>query len=146
MIIKICTFVSSLFVLPLLVVGKIFSIITIFHILLHWTREIFNLLIYSFWYLISRLFPFDLSGVNFGRWVIVTGGSEGIGRAYVEAFCKRGKYVLILARTVSKMEKVKVEMEKKYGELGCQVDYLSVDFSQAVETYGWRFQNLQIRY
>ena len=54
--------------------------------------------------------------------------------------------MLILARTVSKMEKVKVEMEKKYSEVGCQVDYLSVDFSQAVETYGWRFQNLQIRY
>jgi len=102
------------------------------------TRHLFELLWSLCCYAIAYLLPLDISGDNFGKWAVITGGTQGIGRAYSIALAKRGKNLFILSRTVSKMEDLKTELEEKFN---IQVDYLSVDFSLPVETYLQKLQD-----
>lgn len=62
-----------------------------------------------------------------GEWAVVTGATDGIGKAYAMAFAKKGLNVVLISRTESKLELVKKEIEdKKYG---VQVKYIVCDYS-----------------
>ena len=56
----------------------------------HNITEIFTCLKNLSLYFISHFFPMDLKKLPFGRWCIITGATQGIGKAYAEAFAKRG--------------------------------------------------------
>lgn len=64
-----------------------------------------------------------------GDWAVVTGASEGIGHAMAMDLCQRGFNVCVIARTMSKLEKVVQEIEAT-GSKGLA---LSFDFSTANE-------------
>jgi len=51
--------------------------------------------------------PYDLIE-RYGRnsWAVVTGASDGIGRAYAIEFARRGFNVVIISRTESKLKDV----------------------------------------
>lgn len=64
---------------------------------------------------------FILPAVNFkkygakqGCWAVVTGASDGIGREYSYQLAKRGLNVLLVSRTLSKLEILAAEIESKY--------------------------------
>lgn len=61
---------------------------------------------------------------NFGKWAIVTGGSEGIGREIAEQIAATGCSIVILS--LGDVEKVASEIKEKYG---VDTKYLLVDFS-----------------
>ncbi|XP_043967270.1 testosterone 17-beta-dehydrogenase 3 [Gambusia affinis] len=84
--------------------------------------------------LFSRmLFPkwcFPLSKTFFtsmGEWAVVTGASEGIGRAYAFALADRGMNVVIMSRTKATLEKVAEEIGETTGR---KVKVIVADFSE----------------
>uniref|UniRef100_A0A3B3X861 Hydroxysteroid (17-beta) dehydrogenase 3 n=1 Tax=Poecilia mexicana TaxID=48701 RepID=A0A3B3X861_9TELE len=84
--------------------------------------------------LFSRmLFPkwyFPLSKTFFtsmGEWAVVTGASEGIGRAYAFALADRGMNVVIMSRTKATLEKVAEEIGETTGR---RVKVIVADFSE----------------
>jgi len=61
-------------------------------------------------------------------WVIITGGSEGIGKSLAEEFAKRGFKILLISRTEETLKKTSDELSKIQG--ANQIEYLAFDFSQ----------------
>jgi 17beta-estradiol 17-dehydrogenase / very-long-chain 3-oxoacyl-CoA reductase len=65
-----------------------------------------------------------------GQWAVVTGATDGIGKAYAFALAKQGLNVVLISRTESKLRDVKEEIEKKgyKSEIKCIVcDYSKFD-------------------
>lgn len=49
-----------------------------------------------------------------GRWAVVTGATDGIGKAYAEALAKLGIDIVLISRTKTKLEAVAAEIESEY--------------------------------
>ena len=47
-----------------------------------------------------------------GNWAVVTGGSDGIGEAYAYELAKAGFNIVIVSRTMEKMEKVALNLRE----------------------------------
>ena len=65
--------------------------------------------------------------------VLITGGSEGIGRAFAEYYAAHGAHVLLVARHMEKLMDVKLQLEQKYNT---EVEVFPCDLMQesAVES------------
>jgi len=63
-----------------------------------------------------------------GTWAVVTGATDGIGKAYSFQFAKMGMNVMLISRTESKLQVVKAEIEQKYKNV--TVKYLVCDYSK----------------
>lgn len=63
-----------------------------------------------------------------GKWVVITGATDGIGKAYALAFAKRGMSVVLISRTESKLKDVAKEITDKYS--GVETKYIVCDYSQ----------------
>lgn len=66
---------------------------------------------------------------KYGKWAVVTGATDGIGKAYAFALAKKGMSVLLISRTESKLQDVKKEIEEKNYD-GIEVSYLVCDYSK----------------
>lgn len=66
---------------------------------------------------------------KFGKWVVITGATDGIGKAYAFAFAKRGLSVVLISRTESKLKDVAKEINDK-GYSGVEVKYVVCDYSK----------------
>lgn len=84
---------------------------------------------------------------KFGQWAVVTGATDGIGKAYAMALAKKGINVLIISRTEAKLKAMKEEIDAK-GYSGVEVDYVVCDYSnfdtKAKETVTNKMQKLDI--
>ncbi|XP_076471271.1 inactive hydroxysteroid dehydrogenase-like protein 1 [Babylonia areolata] len=67
---------------------------------------------------------------KFGAWAVVTGGSDGIGKAYAMELARRGMNIVLLSKEEKKLIKAAQEIEEEYS---VQVEYISVDFSLEVK-------------
>lgn len=63
------------------------------------------------------------------KWVVVTGGSKGIGRAIIEAFMTEGFHGITCARNAGELREVKQTLELKFK--GQELLTLSADVSKA---------------
>jgi short-subunit dehydrogenase len=54
---------------------------------------------------------------RYGTWAVVTGASDGIGKAFAEALCQRRFNVVLVARREAALMALALELEKKYGSL-----------------------------
>lgn len=63
---------------------------------------------------------------RYGRWTVVTGATDGIGRALCAEFAKQGLDVVLISRTQAKLDAAAAELEEKYG---VATKTVSVDFS-----------------
>ena len=63
-----------------------------------------------------------------GSWAVVTGATDGIGKAYAFALAKKGLNVVIISRTESKLADVKKEIEDK--GYGVEIKYVVCDYSK----------------
>ncbi len=57
---------------------------------------------------------FNRYGANSGKWAVITGASDGIGKEYAFQLAKRGFNIVMVSRTQSKLEAVSQEIESKY--------------------------------
>ncbi|KAI3433622.1 hypothetical protein D9Q98_003431 [Chlorella vulgaris] len=52
---------------------------------------------------------------SYGAWAVVTGATDGIGKAYCVELAKKGLNIVLISRTQSKLEAVAAELEEVYG-------------------------------
>uniref|UniRef100_A0A7N9AUT1 Hydroxysteroid (17-beta) dehydrogenase 3 n=1 Tax=Mastacembelus armatus TaxID=205130 RepID=A0A7N9AUT1_9TELE len=86
--------------------------------LLLFTRILFP----NLWFPLSETFF-----TSMGEWAVVTGGSEGIGRAYAFALAKQGLNVVIMSRTKAKLDQVAKEIGDATGQ---RVKVIIADFTK----------------
>lgn len=55
-----------------------------------------------------------LNLTRYGKWAVVTGGTDGIGKAYARELAKRGLNIIIISRSREKLEKTAQEIEKDF--------------------------------
>jgi len=80
------------------------------------------------WYVLTSIgFVKDLK--KYGEWVIVTGGTDGIGKEYARQFAKRGFKVVLISRTKEKLEQVSKEIED---EFHVETKFICFDFTKTV--------------
>ncbi len=65
---------------------------------------------------------------SYGEWAVVTGATDGIGLAMCKEFAKNGMNVVLMSRTLSKLEDKANEISEKYPNI--EVKYMQVDFSK----------------
>ncbi len=63
-----------------------------------------------------------------GKWAVVTGATDGIGKAYAMGLAKKGMSIVLISRTESKLKEVKKEIETKYS--GIEVKHIVCDYSK----------------
>lgn len=68
---------------------------------------------------------------KFGQWAIVTGATDGIGKALAVELARKGANVVLMSRTQSKLEEVRDAILAKYPKV--QVEILAVDFTKIDE-------------
>jgi 17beta-estradiol 17-dehydrogenase / very-long-chain 3-oxoacyl-CoA reductase len=61
-----------------------------------------------------------------GKWAVVTGATDGIGKAYAMALAKKGMSVVLISRTEAKLKEVQGEIIAK-GYNGVEVKYIVCD-------------------
>ncbi|ETN60179.1 steroid dehydrogenase [Anopheles darlingi] len=69
---------------------------------------------------------------KYGEWAVITGGSDGIGKAYAHYLAQKGMKVLLVARNAVKLTKVSQEINEKYG-VDCR--YAVADFSKGEQIF-----------
>ncbi|KAM4038188.1 very-long-chain 3-oxoacyl-CoA reductase-like isoform 3-T3 [Anomaloglossus baeobatrachus] len=63
---------------------------------------------------------------------VVTGATDGIGKAYALELAKRGLDVVLISRTLEKLKRVAAEIEK---ESGRKIKYIQADFTNGANIY-----------
>lgn len=58
---------------------------------------------------------FKKYGAKSGKWAVVTGASDGIGKEYAFQLARKGLNVVLISRTLSKLETIAEEIKAKYG-------------------------------
>ncbi|CCE65501.1 hypothetical protein TPHA_0L01460 [Tetrapisispora phaffii CBS 4417] len=72
-------------------------------------------------------------GAKNGNYCVVTGASDGIGKEYAAQMAKRGFNLVLISRTLSKLETIKREFTEKYH---IKVEILAIDVSEdSAENY-----------
>ncbi|XP_061191226.1 very-long-chain 3-oxoacyl-CoA reductase-like [Saccostrea echinata] len=67
-----------------------------------------------------------------GSWAVVTGSTDGIGKAYAKELAKRGVNIVLISRSEAKLQEVANEIEK---ESKVQTRIIVADFSKGLELY-----------
>jgi len=65
---------------------------------------------------------------RYGSWALVTGATDGIGKAMAFEMAKKGMNILLISRTLDKLKETQNELEKKYPKIQCKI--LAIDFSK----------------
>ena len=63
---------------------------------------------------------------KYGRWAVVTGATDDVGKALCLEFAKQGLDVVLISRTQSKLDDAAKEIEEKFN---VETKTISVDFS-----------------
>ncbi|NXL49908.1 HSDL1 protein, partial [Podilymbus podiceps] len=69
---------------------------------------------------------------QYGKWAVVTGGTDGIGKAYAEELAKRGVNVILISRNKEKLEAVSRSISETYN---VETDFIVADFCKGREPY-----------
>uniref|UniRef100_A0A182PMB9 Uncharacterized protein n=1 Tax=Anopheles epiroticus TaxID=199890 RepID=A0A182PMB9_9DIPT len=69
---------------------------------------------------------------RYGKWAVITGASDGIGKGYAHYLGKKGMAIVLVARNEAKLTKVATEIKSKYG---VETKVLVTDFSKGPEVY-----------
>ncbi|XP_058386969.1 very-long-chain 3-oxoacyl-CoA reductase-like [Diceros bicornis minor] len=68
-----------------------------------------------------------------GAWAVVTGATSGIGRAYAHELARRGLNIVLISRSLSKLEHEAKEIERLHGRI---TRIIQADFTGGLEIYG----------
>ncbi|VTJ51292.1 Hypothetical predicted protein [Marmota monax] len=69
---------------------------------------------------------------QYGRWAVVSGATDGIGKAYAEELASRGLNVILMSRNEEKLRTVAKDIADTYQ---VETDIIVVDFSRGREIY-----------
>ncbi|KAM0562380.1 hypothetical protein ACHAPJ_002070 [Fusarium lateritium] len=87
-------------------------------------------------YLQLVLSAFVLGGTNLrkygkpGTWAVITGASDGLGKEYALQLAAKGFNLVLVSRTLSKLDSLAAEIQQKYPGKGLEIKTLDMDFTQ----------------
>jgi len=64
---------------------------------------------------------------EYGEWAVVTGATDGIGKAYAFELARQGLSVLVISRTEAKLVELEQELQQMYPKV--KVAHLAIDYS-----------------
>ncbi|XP_043497423.1 very-long-chain 3-oxoacyl-CoA reductase-like [Polistes fuscatus] len=67
-----------------------------------------------------------------GRWAVITGGTDGIGKAYAKALAAKGLDIVLVSRSLIKLRNVETEIKEKYG---VETRIIEADLTKVQEVY-----------
>lgn len=79
-----------------------------------------------------------------GDWAVVTGATDGLGKAYAQELARKGLNIVLISRSLFKLQTVAKEIETEYG---VKTRVIDVDFTGGREIYeriGAQLQDLDI--
>lgn len=91
------------------IVGVIYTLKIILKVVFH-IKDGFSM------YVLPKIFGTMNFAEKYGKWAVVTGCTQGIGRYYVEDMAKRGMNVVLVSRSQSKLDDVAQKLSNKYGK------------------------------
>eukprot|EP00096_Caligus_rogercresseyi_P008930 TRINITY_DN2927_c0_g1_i1.p1 TRINITY_DN2927_c0_g1~~TRINITY_DN2927_c0_g1_i1.p1 ORF type:complete len:306 (-),score=92.53 TRINITY_DN2927_c0_g1_i1:852-1769(-) len=65
-------------------------------------------------YILAFALSSPLNVKRMGQWALVTGSTDGIGRAYADALAKRGLDIILASRSPFKLQNAAADIERKY--------------------------------
>ncbi|XP_053665067.1 inactive hydroxysteroid dehydrogenase-like protein 1 [Anopheles marshallii] len=69
---------------------------------------------------------------RYGKWAVITGASDGIGKGYAHYLARQGMAIVLVARNEAKLAKVAAEIKSKHG---VETKIVVADFSKGPEIY-----------
>ncbi|TMW54889.1 hypothetical protein DOY81_000122 [Sarcophaga bullata] len=69
---------------------------------------------------------------KYGKWAVITGATDGIGKEYAKELAKQGVNVVLISRTKAKLIAISNEIETDYK---VKTKWIAVDFSKGREVY-----------
>ncbi|XP_050408881.1 inactive hydroxysteroid dehydrogenase-like protein 1 [Patella vulgata] len=82
--------------------------------------------------LLSQLHEKRNFRVQFGIWAVVTGGSDGIGRAYAQELASRGMNIILISRGQKRLYNAEKEIRRLFDVQTCTI---AVDFAKTEGVY-----------
>uniref|UniRef100_U5ES67 Putative 17 beta-hydroxysteroid dehydrogenase type 3 n=1 Tax=Corethrella appendiculata TaxID=1370023 RepID=U5ES67_9DIPT len=79
-----------------------------------------------------KLFGSPIKLKEMGEWALVTGATDGIGKSYAKALAKKGINIILVSRSLTKLETVAKEIET---EFQVQTKIIDVDFTSGPQIY-----------
>ncbi|XP_059827141.1 17-beta-hydroxysteroid dehydrogenase type 3 [Hypanus sabinus] len=72
---------------------------------------------------------------SMGEWAVITGSTDGIGKAYAHELARRGLNILLISRSTEKLQKVANEIEQATGRNVkiIQANFINTDIYQHIE-------------
>ncbi|KJH49053.1 oxidoreductase, short chain dehydrogenase/reductase family protein [Dictyocaulus viviparus] len=61
--------------------------------------------------------PLDLHAVAGGKWAVITGATDGIGKAYAYEMARKGFNIFAVSRTQSKLDEIEKDIREKYSKV-----------------------------
>jgi len=103
--------------LLLALLGAAVALYFVFHVVHFFYRYFFQ----------SSLSNLRVYGAKTGDcWAVVTGASDGIGKAFAEVLAHQGFHLIVVSRTESKLQELQKTLEEKYN---IDVKYVAIDAS-----------------
>lgn len=65
-----------------------------------------------------------------GTWAVVTGASDGLGKEFAEQLASKGFNLILVSRTLAKLETIANAIEEKYAAKSIKVKILAMDFAE----------------
>lgn len=69
---------------------------------------------------------------SYGKWALVTGATDGIGKEYARSLAQRGMNIILVSRTLTKLQTVAKEIEETFN---VETAIIDVDFTSGPEIY-----------
>ncbi|XP_048401686.1 very-long-chain 3-oxoacyl-CoA reductase-A-like isoform X2 [Stegostoma tigrinum] len=69
---------------------------------------------------------------EYGRWAVVTGATDGIGKAYAKELAKHGMSIVLISRSQEKLDQVANEIREQFK---VETKTLALDFGEGTEIY-----------
>ncbi|XP_065584269.1 very-long-chain 3-oxoacyl-CoA reductase-B-like, partial [Artemia franciscana] len=77
---------------------------------------------------------------DMGEWAVVTGATDGIGKAYAEECARHGINTVLISRSLNKLQNVALEIESRYDVKTKTID---VDFTNGPEIFEKIAKNIE---
>ncbi|KAK8393181.1 hypothetical protein O3P69_013293 [Scylla paramamosain] len=81
---------------------------------------------------VSFIWPRNLVKEYGGKWAVVTGSTDGIGKEYGRQLAQKGMNIVLISRNLEKLKKTEEEIRQ---ECGVDVHVIQADFSHGREIY-----------
>uniref|UniRef100_A0A8D8ZL66 Very-long-chain 3-oxoacyl-CoA reductase n=2 Tax=Cacopsylla melanoneura TaxID=428564 RepID=A0A8D8ZL66_9HEMI len=86
-------------------------LLTFFVVILLVLRKLFS---WVFDYFVAPAMGLNADLKSMGKWAVITGATDGLGKAYAEGLAKLGIDVVLISRTKDKLDNVAAEIREKY--------------------------------